>query len=151
MLYIFWSLHQTTTILPYGNILILLYIFWSLHQTTTRICCLSSLTSCISFDPYIKPQLKTLAVLHSRVVYLLIPTSNHNYAFALISFYVLYIFWSLHQTTTYFFSIIIIFSCISFDPYIKPQRFVVGAKVQISCISFDPYIKPQPILLICKY
>ena len=33
---------------------------------------------CISFDSYIKPQLCLLKVLFWVVVYLLIPTSNHN-------------------------------------------------------------------------
>ena len=34
--------------------------------------------SCISFDSYIKPQLNEYHQRHGRVVYLLIPTSNHN-------------------------------------------------------------------------
>ena len=34
-----------------------LYIFWFLHQTTTILINLSSYSSCISFDSYIKPQL----------------------------------------------------------------------------------------------
>ena len=33
---------------------------------------------CISFDSYIKPQLCTYARFFFSVVYLLIPTSNHN-------------------------------------------------------------------------
>ena len=37
---------------------------------------------CISFDSYIKPQLGWFCVFISWVVYLLIPTSNHNHAFA---------------------------------------------------------------------
>ena len=77
-----------------------LYIFWFLHQTTTRPCpsilptgCISfdsyikpqlvivsgkSPMSCISFDSYIKPQLIRAYYLIYAVVYLLIPTSNHN-------------------------------------------------------------------------
>ena len=35
--------------------------------------------SCISFDSYIKPQLLHCACRCHYVVYLLIPTSNHNY------------------------------------------------------------------------
>ena len=58
------------------------------------------LAGCISFDSYIKPQLGTKDALFLSVVYLLIPTSNHNdlwrYNFPLK----LYIFWFLHQTTT---------------------------------------------------
>ena len=37
------------------------------------------LISCISFDSYIKPQLHGSLVPLFGVVYLLIPTSNHNY------------------------------------------------------------------------
>ena len=37
-----------------------------------------SLQSCISFDSYIKPQLYIKVEDHRGVVYLLIPTSNHN-------------------------------------------------------------------------
>ena len=33
---------------------------------------------CISFDSYIKPQLYNTANAFKSVVYLLIPTSNHN-------------------------------------------------------------------------
>ena len=36
-------------------------------------------TSCISFDSYIKPQLAFRNCKFNPVVYLLIPTSNHNY------------------------------------------------------------------------
>ena len=122
-----------------------LYIFWFLHQTTTidylvpsRIGCISfdsyikpqpsvqilvSGDSCISFDSYIKPQRNSHSVVLSQVVYLLIPTSNHNYAswfkislrvvylliptsnhnlfFAVLIITPLYIFWFLHQTTTW--------------------------------------------------
>ncbi len=34
---------------------------------------------CISFDSYIKPQLTTESIWGTIVVYLLIPTSNHNF------------------------------------------------------------------------
>ena len=45
-----------------------------------QLCCSSPIqyVRCISFDSYIKPQLKSLLVLLLLVVYLLIPTSNHN-------------------------------------------------------------------------
>ena len=39
--------------------------------------------SCISFDSYIKPQPRVDCANTCAVVYLLIPTSNHNYAHAL--------------------------------------------------------------------
>ena len=77
-LYIFWFLHQTTTYKATPNNAVLLYIFWFLHQTTTslRICKLT--LCCISFDSYIKPQPTLKSVCLGWVVYLLIPTSNHN-------------------------------------------------------------------------
>ena len=50
------------------------------------------LISCISFDSYIKPQLKDFSRILPKVVYLLIPTSNHNFAVGLLSVCVLYIF-----------------------------------------------------------
>ena len=77
-LYIFWFLHQTTTDSDNnfkGNSL---YIFWFLHQTTTANTSKSKAESCISFDSYIKPQLPIWPYFIICVVYLLIPTSNHN-------------------------------------------------------------------------
>ena len=56
----------------------MLYIFWFLHQTTTRRKSRVILVSCISFDSYIKPQLPRNRLAVWCVVYLLIPTSNHN-------------------------------------------------------------------------
>ena len=78
-----------------------------------------------------------------RVVYLLIPTSNHNLAAALDGLEVLYIFWFLHQTTTIMAWVVSLPSCISFDSYIKPQLVIPGNETITSCISFDSYIKPQ--------
>ena len=70
------------------------------HQTTTKELRAACCWCCISFDSYIKPQRLAQLVIRSRVVYLLIPTSNHNgrceWAFRVQ----LYIFWFLHQTTT---------------------------------------------------
>ena len=55
-----------------------MYIFWFLHQTTTRWCWYHIWGRCISFDSYIKPQPKSSVIIIFAVVYLLIPTSNHN-------------------------------------------------------------------------
>ena len=55
-----------------------LYIFWFLHQTTTASLIVPDISSCISFDSYIKPQLFQQTINNKTVVYLLIPTSNHN-------------------------------------------------------------------------
>ena len=100
-------------------------------------------TSCISFDSYIKPQRGLILLFfysvvylliptsnHNRnlwrensqgVVYLLIPTSNHNLCAWALGNPSLYIFWFLHQTTTRSLNLLYIYSCISFDSYIKPQ------------------------------
>ena len=45
-----------------------------------QLCCLHLLDgeSCISFDSYIKPQRIVRSQVKTQVVYLLIPTSNHN-------------------------------------------------------------------------
>ena len=102
---------------------------------------------CISFDSYIKPQRASQIKSRARVVYLLIPTSNHNLnlggAFCLRVVYLLiptsnhnhiriknrcallYIFWFLHQTTTGRDRTRESRSCISFDSYIKPQRLIL--------------------------
>ena len=101
LLYIFWFLHQTTTSMPNLPSSTQLYIFWFLHQTTTGACCGRSRSSCISFDSYIKPQLMYCFCFHDAVVYLLIPTSNHNPHPLDEERPQLYIFWFLHQTTTW--------------------------------------------------
>ena len=123
-LYIFWFLHQTTTICCIIVYIFLLYIFWFLHQTTTAFLHSSIILGCISFDSYIKPQQCIHSLWKFGVVYLLIPTSNHNLSLRTLNISELYIFWFLHQTTTRW--------------YHDQNR--------TGCISFDSYIKPQPIL-----
>ena len=142
-----------------------LYIFWFLHQTTTYRWIWYIITGCISFDSYIKPQHESNQLRNLPVVYLLIPTSNHNSYHWLCDIWLLYIFWFLHQTTTFNswyaeLDVLYIFwflhqtttfdspalareCCISFDSYIKPQPFVYSVSCCCSCISFDSYIKPQ--------
>ena len=78
-LYIFWFLHQTTTSWNIFKNVPQLYIFWFLHQTTTVRRRRLNPNSCISFDSYIKPQLTAFLSAYRDVVYLLIPTSNHNF------------------------------------------------------------------------
>ena len=142
-----------------------LYIFWFLHQTTTGILNSNLANRCISFDSYIKPQPISSSSSFSSVVYLLIPTSNHNatglgdWGSRLYIFWFLhqtttlrwieaiaiklYIFWFLHQTTT---------DNILLDSYEELYIFwflhqtttgKVYKRIGICCISFDPYIKPQ--------
>ena len=77
-LYIFWFLHQTTTKRSIRILHKLLYIFWFLHQTTTTELSSAPVQCCISFDSYIKPQPQLITNKREKVVYLLIPTSNHN-------------------------------------------------------------------------
>ena len=110
-----------------------LYIFWFLHQTTTRLHSKRNEASCISFDSYIKPQRSGNSVFVIRVVYLLIPTSNHNHYHTCSPYEELYIFWFLHQTTTITTWNNILLCCISFDSYIKPQQinYMVIAKVVV--------------------
>ena len=109
------------------------------------------LGSCISFDSYIKPQLRRSSAHPRTVVYLLIPTSNHNLPREGEKHWKLYIFWFLHQTTTP----ILIWSsfpgCISFDSYIKPQPRSDTFRKEERCISFDSYIKPQHVLILLFY
>ena len=55
-----------------------LFISWFLHQTTTNLCKTCDGYCCLSLDSYIKPQRSLSASSFDIVVYLLIPTSNHN-------------------------------------------------------------------------
>ena len=104
LLYIFWFLHQTTTWMTTTIRKHSLYIFWFLHQTTTIIWAKQFVKRCISFDSYIKPQRIFYCIRIICVVYLLIPTSNHNSRLGPIDVVKLYIFWFLHQTTTRLYS-----------------------------------------------
>ena len=128
-----------------------------LHRQTSRGCLsldsyikpqpvravLALLRCCLSLDSYIKPQLilmvtaarlvvylliptsnhnvKNIKVCQCLVVYLLIPTSNHNELFAIYQFVKLFISWFLHQTTTQNWDIVDELRCLSLDSYIKPQ------------------------------
>ena len=123
----------------------MLYIFWLLHQTTTEKAASIAEACCISFDSYIKPQLLRFLLSLLCVVYLLTPTSNHNYIQDGYKLQKLYIFWLLHQTTTLMLMHLVISSCISFDSYIKPQLVIIRTCRTACCISFDSYIKPQRI------
>ena len=122
-----------------------LFISWFLHQTTTtpcpssiRLCCLSLdsyikpqrwinrhgfTCCCLSLDSYIKPQRLPSWPSSPTVVYLLIPTSNHNLRHRLRWLLVLFISWFLHQTTTQARHPSRKSCCLSLDSYIKPQPF----------------------------
>ena len=166
-LYIFIFLHQTTTSsniskISFGCISLYSYIKPQLRPCPSlqTICCISLysyikpqlvyfllevLPSCISLYSYIKPQLQILTLLVWRVVYLYIPTSNHNLLYKLTNYCIvvylyiptsnhnrqtfaqasvmLYIFIFLHQTTTYIWWLSFCSCCISLYSYIKPQLF----------------------------
>ena len=121
-LYIFIFLHQTTTshwlsLVCMRCISLYSYIKPQLIKLLFYLsyCCISlysyikpqqvlmipfSTLCCISLYSYIKPQLSTFQTLRRYVVYLYIPTSNHNFFGCLNACHLLYIFIFLHQTTT---------------------------------------------------
>ena len=165
MLYIFIFLHQTTTIDSLKCDANRLYIFIFLHQTTTcsvfirsPTCCISLYSyikpqlflsiwkinlSCISLYSYIKPQLSLFFIFLFCVVYLYIPTSNHNSLWRRYYCTALYIFIFLHQTTTFLFLYLFFDCCISLYSYIKPQLLWMYPYIGCGCISLYSYIKPQ--------
>ena len=143
-LYIFWFLHQTTTTIFMPMLLHCCISFDSYIKPQLSLCYIWTCWGCISFDSYIKPQLNDIKVVMCYVVYLLIPTSNHNSILDLENSNLLYIFWFLHQTTTYTTFGLLLLCCISFDSYIKPQLGLCCHFSSFCCISFDSYIKPQP-------
>ena len=99
------------------------------------------------------------------VVYLLIPTSNHNIHVywntdiqLFISWFLhqtttreaweqweesLFISWFLHQTTTQYIQSLGNTCCLSLDSYIKPQLNLRVTSCGMCCLSLDSYIKPQ--------
>ena len=130
LLYIFWFLHQTTTTIG-------LFSFWnccisfdsyikpqpggrekrcsnscisfdsyikpqpSIPMSWHKICC-------ISFDSYIKPQPHGAKVRNLCVVYLLIPTSNHNWRWGLhVNTFVVYLLIPTSNHNCYLLSTII--------------------------------------------
>ena len=106
------------------------------------------LSSCISFESYIKPQHQDMKIPIFLVVFLLNPTSNHNFKETDLEFVELYFFWILHQTTTCCWYGFRCRCCISFESYIKPQQMRLPIRERSSCISFESYIKPQPLKVI---
>ena len=104
-LYIFWLLHQTTTLSADGRIGFKLYIFWLLHQTTT-----------LNTSDLSKVKLYIFWLLHQTTTW----TLDRRKTFGL------YIFWLLHQTTTRLLYRCGRARCISFDSYIKPQLYVTA-------------------------
>ena len=102
---------------------------------------------CLSLDSYIKPQLSSYSFACFMVVYLLIPTSNHNFVHSLLYTCMLFISWFLHQTTTIGVAVLAVVGCLSLDSYIKPQHVASSSRDKPCCLSLDSYIKPQHRLL----
>ena len=145
MLYILLFLHQTTTlaldehkkagcisyysyIKPQPELVSLLSVprcisYYSYIKPQRIFVPNESSPSCISYYSYIKPQHFVTVRRPLHVVYLTIPTSNHNTSRYNYQSCWLYILLFLHQTTT----------CEVFTFFSK------------SCISYYSYIKPQPI------
>ena len=129
--------------------------------------------SCISFDSYIKPQLSDgcpsdtpvvyLLIPTSNhnwinsykniheVVYLLIPTSNHNYILGIVILRGLYIFWFLHQTTTCGPSAAGWGGLYIFWFLHQTTTAMDGGFSTFGCISFDSYIKPQRSVILNNF
>ena len=78
-----------------------------------------------------------------EVVYLSIPTSNHNVVAIVSPDALLYICLFLHQTTTFVKYNLFLVRCISVYSYIKPQRTDADRDRGQRCISVYSYIKPQ--------
>ena len=98
-----------------------LYIFIFLHQTTTSKIHAAHIIRCISLYSYTKPQLKEAIAGKRKVVYLYIPTPNHNKEIDCAVTKQLYIFIFLHQTTTALKNAFCCWRCISLYSYTKPQ------------------------------
>ena len=165
-LFISWFLHQTTTDDLLDDRPEPLFISWFLHQTTTHRRHDHGQAGCLSLDSYIKPQPGVRRAACGRVVYLLIPTSNHNQEYEEQHADELFISWFLHQTTTNRAIICFLFSLFiswflhqtttrSWTLAIRPRLFISWFLHQtttarhfciacICCLSLDSYIKPQP-------
>ena len=126
-LFIILFLHQTTTSGSSGISTSVLFIILFLHQTTTH------------YDLF------THVI---KVVYHLVPTSNHNAVLLYRHDTALFIILFLHQTTTMPIYSEYRTSCLSSCSYIKPQRMDSTVFKPFGCLSSCSYIKPQPI---CKY
>ena len=125
------------------NISVKLYIFIFLHQTTTILCERIMNIGCISLYSYIKPQLDVYRHLDISVVYLYIPTSNHNTSLHTLNLNWLYIFIFLHQTTTCLPSCSCFCWLYIFIFLHQTTTLLVMFLALMSCISLYSYIKPQ--------
>ena len=144
LLYMSLFLHQTTTIgTPYQSIqsciCLYSYIKPQLFQTQTQ-----KAISCICLYSYIKPQLGLVFTDFLLVVYVSIPTSNHNTFATDMEEQWLYMSLFLHQTTTgvniRFVALVLYMSL-----FLHQTTTLVSATTRFtSCICLYSYIKPQP-------
>ena len=145
---------------------VMLYIFWFLHQTTTLEALRGTRERCISFDSYIKPQLCLYSLTFYWVVYLLIPTSNHNWIETLFEEQ-LVVYLLIPTSNHNLHNHLYLFVCVVYllIPTSNHNQFLIThlngmlyifwflhqtTTVKLitvfadCCISFDSYIKPQP-------
>ena len=85
-----------------------------------------------------------------RVVYLLTPTSNHNWKSCRYCPSLLYIFWLLHQTTTSIRLHLWTMRLYIFWLLHQTTTKVLFLLLNVGCISFDSYIKPQLASSLCR-
>ena len=138
-------LHQTTTHLGFTCIILCCICLYSYIKPQLAQVLLHVAMSCICLYSYIKPQLVKIAQQNHTVVYVSIPTSNHNYGLKKWVKWQLYMSLFLHQTTTSYFPKVIsrqlymslflhqtttvsdcilsVVGCICLYSYIKPQQF----------------------------
>ena len=121
----------------------MLFISCFLHQTTTTAKVALFLNSCLYLVSYIKPQPTWWLSLNARVVYILFPTSNHNWHECRVYRVRLFISCFLHQTTTINLIKLSCQSCLYLVSYIKPQPPEVTCACSTSCLYLVSYIKPQ--------
>ena len=101
-----------------------------------------------SFHFYIKPQLIRRGVIHRKVEYHSIFTSNHNTSTIVSTCWRLNIIPFLHQTTTVALTLHYNYSWISFHFYIKPQLASIALRLLSCWISFHFYIKPNTSTIV---
>ena len=83
-----------------------------------------------------------------KVVYHLVPTSNHNYGQYVSCGWQLFIILFLHQTTTPEREGCWLYRCLSSCSYIKPQLQRHYQDTTCCCLSSCSYIKPQLALVV---
>ena len=136
-------LHQTTTFSDDDNDFDRCICLYSYIKPQQWWCIYTFPFCCICLYSYIKPQLLTCAYYHPSVVYVSIPTSNHNLRSKSLTISKLYMSLFLHQTTTIVYEVWVLSGCICLYSYIKPQPVLRLPFAPLGCICLYSYIKPQ--------